>query len=1036
MNIKDSENAYLAENQMSSVVQQREFQFNRDHWEPLNKAVNEMLPDFSDDPKVALEKLEEYMRTKHGLERNREFFVRDWLENKRAEEKAAQNNNATTAGPTADDIEARWDDLKTDAQSRLRSGAINFKEYLDELTDFIVSEVDDSFNPDKQDRSGLAKYMPKGKGEIDDAGLSDEVMSVERKLGRKADDFWDKVNAVTKYGVNADYESGIISKENKEHVDKMFAWYVPLRGFSEEVANEVYDYVGIPAANPVSNKTIVKAKGRGSESESPLAVMAQMSVGAISRGVRNEAKQRLLRFVRNHTNPKDKNNLITESSVWLEKVVVGGKVTWEERYPQIKDDATPDEVAQAVEDFNTDMKAKAEAGEARKLVSGLRIPYRVLSPKEKAQHIVEVNVNGEKHLLIVNGNPRAAQAMNGLMNPESSSQTIDKVNRFMSSAFTTWNPSFVASNTIRDAIMSRNVLATKENGKYVAQYVKNWHRYMWGKGFTTGTLWRKYHNGTLDVSKEDERYFKEFMENGGETGFVAEKNVDKWKKEIMESAEHSMSMLGRVSDKVGSAVREGSERVIGTKAAEALAKYVMKNPFKFVEDFNERAENMARFATYMTSRQMGRGVVRSIQDAKDVSVNFNRKGAGAKAVGNAEQWSKNWWIGKSAQWGRGAYLFFNAGCQSLALLGRNIKNHPIKTATFQLGQFFLLGLAQNSINQMLQALYGDDDTAENAYANLPEWTRRNNICIFAGHNNFVKIPLPIELRAFYGLGDVAAGYLDDERLKSTNGLYIDMMSQVSQLFPVDYMGEGGSPGVAFMPDLIKPLWHVHENRDWTGKPIQREETQWNKYDPGYTKAFRGENQFAVNISKKVNELTGGDDVSQGWLERAPKPISTIALPITNPAYGMELIEGYSGGMGKTFIEAGGIIGNIMKADWSDFNTRNVPIAKALFQQADERTAFYRTRAQYFKYGKEFEQLEHDLRGYKKGMADPLHASKLLQLGQSRKARQMAVYNEFEKKLKKLRKARNTATAPEQVKLLDLQENQLMEQAVKMVDQMK
>ena len=70
------------------------------------------------------------------------------------------------------------------------------------------------------------------------------------------------------------------------------------------------------------------------------------------------------------------------------------------------------------------------------------------------------------------------------------------------------------------------------------------------------------------------------------------------------------------------------------------------------------------------------------------------------------------------------------------------------------------------------------------------------------------------------------------------------------------------------------------------------------------------------------------------------------------------------------------------------------------------------------------------------MADPMHASKLLQLGQSRKARQMAVYNEFEKKLKKLRKARNTATAPEQVKLLDLQENQLMEQAVRMVDQMK
>lgn len=138
MNIKDSENAYLAENHMSSVEQQAEMKFTRDHLEPLQEAMNKLLPDLDSDPIEAQKKLESYMQVKHGLERNREFFVRDYI-------KDGERNGT----PGMDKLQADWNDEKEQLRSDLRNESITYREYLEGLDKFIKLNVDNGFDPDK-----------------------------------------------------------------------------------------------------------------------------------------------------------------------------------------------------------------------------------------------------------------------------------------------------------------------------------------------------------------------------------------------------------------------------------------------------------------------------------------------------------------------------------------------------------------------------------------------------------------------------------------------------------------------------------------------------------------------------------------------------------------------------------------------------------------------------------------------------------------------------------------------------------------------
>ena len=90
--VKSSENPYILQNTMQGAMSNAAQMFERNVMKPLDKAMADVLDAF--DGKKDGEKIRNfnlYMITKHGLERNRVFFVRDYITKLRAGQKTVQD---------------------------------------------------------------------------------------------------------------------------------------------------------------------------------------------------------------------------------------------------------------------------------------------------------------------------------------------------------------------------------------------------------------------------------------------------------------------------------------------------------------------------------------------------------------------------------------------------------------------------------------------------------------------------------------------------------------------------------------------------------------------------------------------------------------------------------------------------------------------------------------------------------------------------------------------------------------------------------
>lgn len=99
----------------------------------------------------------------------------------------------------------------------------------------------------------------------------------------------EKINAATGETLRKEYESGLMSREIYNEVKGMMRYYVPLRGWEETTAEQVFDYNR--KDSPIQNNQ-KKTKGRKSIADNPIATIAAMAQSAIVRGNRNRMKQR------------------------------------------------------------------------------------------------------------------------------------------------------------------------------------------------------------------------------------------------------------------------------------------------------------------------------------------------------------------------------------------------------------------------------------------------------------------------------------------------------------------------------------------------------------------------------------------------------------------------------------------------------------------------------------------------------------------------------------------------------------------------
>lgn len=1027
--IASSENPYILQNTMQGAMSDAAQMFERNVMKPLDKAMADVLDAFDgkkDDEKIRNFNL--YMITKHGLERNREFFVRDFLKKMRMDEQKKQD---------ADFLENSYYSDKEYLDNELKAGNIDLKEYYRQLDESIRNHFDADFEAGEHDYSGMhaIQEVAKSSDPYDDAEAIASVMDSEAKMESikkgSVKDYWNKVKAATQYSIDSDYKNGIISKELHGHVSNMFNWYVPLRKYDEATAEDTYGYI-TEQGDPKSyiGSTIMRARGHKYLSETNvLAQIGAMGNRAIKNGGMNAIRQAFARFVRNNSN----NNLVTETRVWYTDDPITH--TTVERYPDIPEYATADEINQIVADFNMEMKDLESKGLATKVYRRGRIGYKFQRAENKSQHIVDVKIAGKTHSFIINGNPRAAQALNGLLENSGAKgimKPLSSISRMMAQLCTSYNPEFVMRNIMRDAEFASSNVTSKEGARYGALWAKYYAQLGLYKGAsnisfkdlsgTTGLgLFAKYRNGTLDTSDKVQRYFKEFMENGGETGWVQIKNMQDWTKEYKKDVKSERSKI----DKGGAALRDFF--------------------FGNLANINEVAENIARFATYCASRDSNRSIIRSVYDAKEVSTNFNRHGSGdaIKSFKNGEMTggkaAARWAYGFTASYFRHCSMFFNAGIQSTNLLVKNLKNHPVGTSINMLAIPFALGALAALGNNVLIASEDEKDRkgVKDPYGELPDYVRRNNLCIYKGGGQFVTIPLAIELRAFYGLGDLAAGLTFSPNVSGQKNPALDAVGCMSQLVPVmDYLGNSSAGKdplnetlKAISPSALSPFVEWEMNTDWKGAPIERR-GDWNENSPAWQRAYKGVPDGYLAVNKFVNAQT--NDVAKGNEDMLGNSFLDM---VTNPS----MLNHYLGGLGggaATFIERA--IGVIKHG--KDTETKDIPFLRSLLYTPSEQSSLQRTKSKWYNYKDEMEKTMANVDRLKSKNV-PID-KRITNIGEyyhfqnSKEAAKVRIIDLAEKQMKRWKKMRDNASDTESINFANQNIDRIMMDAVDELDRLE
>lgn len=1024
-------NPLQAANRMESVCQQISTRYDRDITKPLAESFERMVSAMDGKNKDEQKRNAElYMITKHGLERNRVLYVRDAIRDLQKDE---------TTKVDAERLHRDWNAEFKDLGDKLDDGTIRFDQFIEKMDEWIRHNIDADYDSEAHDYSGLTA-IKKERGKNDpDYSCVDDVMNTEDKMRKElVNEFWKNKTSATDFIIDQEYYNGFKDSEMRNHLKGMFKFYIPLRKFDETTAEDIYGYItekGDP--NNYIGSVIANAKGR--ESLSDVNVLAQISAMAktsILNGGKNVVKQHLLRFTQTYANGNNGNRIFLEINPWVEKHTIDGNEVWEEVTPQIPENATQEQISNIVQNFESSMQAKKENGEAKLYNRRGSLGVRFQKASDKNQHIVEVYVAGKKRLLFCQGNPRAAQAVNGLIKDSGASKkwaakNSAKINRFCARANTSYNIDFMFSNLVRDlTVASANV--TKEGPKYTkdfcTEYFNNLTSFRKGKEGNYWSMFSRYKKNKLDMNNSRERMFKEFMDNGGQTGFTEIKKLE--------------DMMKEYDNLIKKGNMEGDPKVWAA----------IKNGANFIEVANELFENIARYSCYVTSRKEGRSIGRSIYDAKEISGNFNKHGSGdaIKDLKTAKDSKSDVVFRNTLGWFnsymKNHTMFYNAGVQGASLFARNFKRNIAGTSMVFGVIPFALGIAQALINQY--RISNEDEKerggVKDPYAELPEWKRRNNICIYWGNGKFKTIPIGIELRAFFGLGDIAMGQTIYPNLKSDTPVGYDILGQMAQLVPAsDFLGHhspsGGTVesltdlGLAAAPTVLKPELELIANRDWTGRPIYRGDDYLN-YAPRWKRAYDSTSDVFMDINKWAN-MTFND---------FPDPTEDMkgndaADFATAPYIYQHLLEGYFGGLGSTTSRIAKTGYKAVTGNFDEIDPNQIPLYRVFNYKPSEGYDMQRTKSKWYNYSDELKQTEYNIKQLKTNTPDVLknieNNAKKFNFIHGKKGKAYNIWEAADSYITKKKRQLNKASDPEVIKSINEDINRKMQEAVNDLDKL-
>ena len=703
---------------------------------------------------------------------------------------------------------------------------------------------------------------------------------------------WEAVGKATRATLEKMYQCNLISRESRDRISGKYEYYVPLKEWEETTAGDIWDY--IDSNRDIVSNPIKKAKGRTSMAGDILANIASDYESATMMGYKNLVKLRFANLVRN-----SKTGMASVSRQWYVKsgVDAEGRTLWE---PVSATGLTEDAETNVsiINDFEEKMKELQEKGEAKtqREVLNLGVPIK---DWQEQQHVVRVKEGGRDLLVYINGNPVVSQAVNGINRASLDNvvlKGLNNVRKFMMQNYTSRNINFILRNFARDFFYANTMNFVKYGAAYEGRFLKNYPL----------ALWRI---AKVEIGGRTDLEYEAFLRGGGKTGYVATFGYDKYKKEVERLLNRNAGGRVRVKDVFN---------VLGG----------------YFEMVNGVVENGGRFTTYLTAKESGMTELQSINAAKEVSVNFNRRGSGAMG----------------AVYMQNFFHFFNAAIQGTHNFAHAAKHNPVRAGA-AIAMWATLGFAVSTLSKML---FGDDDE----YNDIPDYVRQNNLILPMGApGKYVLLPLPVELRMLFGLGDMSAQYTRGEY--KGRDFTSDVMGKLMDVLPLSIESNATDNLVeaatrTFTPDMISPITEAYLfNENYFGKRITGR-NEFNKYVPEYHKVTTGTSKAIIKASERLNSLSGGDYASKGKLDYA----------LLNPSAVEYLFEQYLGGVGKAIAQC---YKTVEGAVTGDVQLRNIPVVSGLTYDTENMVPRNYTNERYNHYVKEYEEMQSRDRMYRKGL---------------------------------------------------------------------
>ena len=450
---------------------------------------------------------------------------------------------------------------------------------------------------------------------------------------------------------------------------------------------------------------------------------------------------------------------------------------------------------------------------------------------QAADNVLMVKSYGREHFIVFDkGNERAMAVAKAMKNLDVQQvpkliQYAGKGTRFIASLLTQRNPEFWFTNFARDlqgsAIQANGTDAEGLQARVIANL----------PGAMGGV--RAVARGTGRQSSWV-RNAQDLMAAGGTTGY-------------MDQFENSTERM-----------KDLEKEVARMQQGKADPRRLVRQMLGFIDDYNDVVENGMRLAVFQAVRDSGVSTARAASIAKNITVNFNRKGNATPLVNSL-------------------YMFFNAGIQGTARLAQALTTS--RKAQVAVGLMAGVAFVMDMVNR---AIAGDDDeTGRNRYDLIPEFEKSRNWIFMMPGGKYVKVPLPLGFHVFHNAGRLMSDAVNRKDPRNASEYGWTFASTVLDAF--NPLGGVASVGQLIAPSVADPLVQIAENKNFMGSAVYKsDDLGFGKTDPkpAYTRHFESTPDLWKGASRMLNDATGGDKDKKGLINVEPDLLRHIYTAMT------------------------------------------------------------------------------------------------------------------------------------------------------------